>query len=166
MTVTNYFPRKEDLAIDRHEEIASGLATVAARRQPGQSVLAAVRTAYATGLAHSDTVLSAGEWPSAGGVPDGRWARMVAESPALRARLRELFEQREEALADVLIGPAGADEVFPRLAAAMIAGADRVLFGLALRLARDGRDDDEILAALAVAAEEAFDLLEQPLEGL
>nr|BFE83566.1 hypothetical protein GCM10020093_061670 [Planobispora longispora] len=35
MTVTNYFPRKEDLALDHHEEFTAGPARAVTARLPG-----------------------------------------------------------------------------------------------------------------------------------
>lgn len=56
---------------------------------------------------------------------------MVADSPTLAARLRELHDQREEALATALAAaaPDHAPAITPRAAAAaLIAAADRLLF--------------------------------------
>ena len=54
MTVTNYFPRKEDLVFDRAEVIIRSLADAAAARAPGESLLAAIRRDYAERLAAGD----------------------------------------------------------------------------------------------------------------
>ena len=43
MTVTNYFPRKEDLVFDRAEGVVRSLAGVFATRAAGESLLAAIR---------------------------------------------------------------------------------------------------------------------------
>ncbi|TDC89605.1 TetR family transcriptional regulator [Nonomuraea deserti] len=93
MTVTNYFPRKEDLALDHHEAFVAGLAEAVARRPPGESALGAVRRAYAQALEQRDPVI---------GFTGRDFARMIADSPTLVARLRDLHEQREEALARLL----------------------------------------------------------------
>ena len=57
MTVTNYFPRKEDLVFDRAEGIVRSLADVFAARAPGESLLAAVRRDYAERIARFDPTL-------------------------------------------------------------------------------------------------------------
>src|SRR5690348_18354528 len=54
MTVTNYFPRKEDLVFDRAEAIERHLAEVIAARAPGESMLAAIRRDYAEAIARAD----------------------------------------------------------------------------------------------------------------
>src|SRR5207342_2172868 len=57
MTVTNYFPRKEDLVYDRAEEIIGGLARAVRGRPPGESLLAAVRRDYADAVARGEVTL-------------------------------------------------------------------------------------------------------------
>ncbi|MEV0389065.1 TetR/AcrR family transcriptional regulator [Nonomuraea sp. NPDC050643] len=90
MTVTNYFPRKEDLALDHHEAFVAGLAETVARRPAGESALGAVRRLWEEALARRDPVV---------GFTGREFAQMIADSPTLVARLRDLHEQREEALA-------------------------------------------------------------------
>ncbi|MEO3829594.1 TetR family transcriptional regulator [Actinomadura sp. B10D3] len=156
MTVTNYFPRKEDLALDLHEEFVSLLARTVAGRAPNESALAALRRAFLEAVAKHDAVI---------GFSGPDFARMIVESPALVARLREFHEEREDALAAVLAEETGAgpDDVLPRLVAAQLGGVHRVLFREILRRTLDGETNDEIAAALTEAARTAFDLLEPSL---
>ncbi|GAA1676348.1 TetR family transcriptional regulator [Nonomuraea maheshkhaliensis] len=122
MTVTNYFPRKEDLALDHHEEFVAGLARVVADRPPGESALEAVRREYLAAVERRDPVI---------GFTGPAFARMIADSPTLVARLRDLHEQRELALAAQLTAEAeaaGGDPVVARAVAAQLAAADRLLF--------------------------------------
>ncbi|MEV4258852.1 TetR family transcriptional regulator, partial [Spirillospora sp. NPDC049652] len=99
------------------------------------------------------------------------FARMVLESPTLVARLRELHEQREHVLAEALATDAATDAAADpdgrvhRLAAAQFGGVHRVLFDEALRRTAGGQTHEEIAAALAEAAAEAFGLLEPSLGG-
>ena len=90
------------------------------------------------------------------------FAKMVLESPTLTARLRELHDLREAALADLLATETGAaaDDVTPVMAAAELNAIDRVLFREVLRRSHAGENDDEIADALAKAAKRAFELLE------
>ena len=92
MTVTNYFPRKEDLVYDRAQHIISGLAAAARDRHPGESLLDAVRRDYAEAMARRDVTL---------GVAGQRFAAMVAGSPVLTSRFREILDLREAALASL-----------------------------------------------------------------
>ena len=57
MTVTNYFPRKEDLVFDRAEFVIRGLRPRVATRPTGERVLAAVRRDYAEAVARADVTL-------------------------------------------------------------------------------------------------------------
>lgn len=156
MTVTNYFPRKEDLALDLHEVFVSLLARTVADRAPGESALAALRRAFLRAVAEHDAVI---------GFSGPDFARMIVESPALVARLREFHEEREDALAAVLAEETGAgpDDVLPRLVAAQLGGVHRVLFQETLRRTLNGETHEEIAAALTESARTAFDLLEQSL---
>ena len=66
MTVTNYFPRKEDLVFDRAEAVVRHLADVIAARALGESMLAAVRRSLIRG-----------------GLALGAWHRGYLEVPGL-----------------------------------------------------------------------------------
>lgn len=151
-TVTNYFPRKEDLALDHHEAFTEGLARAVAERGPGEEPLAALgRTFRAALLAHDPVV----------GFTGPEFARMVAESPTLTARLRELHDLREETLAAALAAaaPKSAPAVAPRAGAALIAAADRLLFRRVQELTLAGLGNDGIEAALLPEADHLGALL-------
>jgi AcrR family transcriptional regulator len=154
MTVTNYFPLKEDLVFDRHEEIVAGLTGVVAGRAAGESVLDAARRHYFEALRREDPTL---------GQRGVEFARMVEASPALVARERQMHDQRELALAEVLTGELAAspEDLRPRIAAAQIVGVVRVLYYEARRRLLAGADP----RALAGIADEAFAFLRADLGG-
>jgi AcrR family transcriptional regulator len=154
MTVTNYFPRKEDLVFDRAEGIVRGLAEAAAARAEGESLLTAVRRDYAEAVARGEVTL---------GISGREFARMVEDSPVLTGRLREILEQRERALADAIAAEAGAGDILQQIAAAQLASVHRVLYADAARRSLAGESRARIQAALATEAERAFDLLEPSL---
>ncbi|MGW6730467.1 TetR/AcrR family transcriptional regulator [Nocardia sp. NPDC055029] len=156
MTVTNYFPRKEDLALDLGEVFAEQLAAVVRGREPGASALVALRGAYLAAVAAQDPVI---------GFSGAPFAKMITDSPALTARLREFHEDREAALARALAEATGAapDDITPRVAAAQLAGVHRVLFDEILRRTLDGESGDEIATALGEYTRIAFDALEPGL---
>src|SRR5690606_32469984 len=79
MTVTNYFPRKEDLALDLGPVFTGQLAAVVRDRAPGESALAALRAAYLAAVEAQDPVIGFSGKP---------FATMITDSPALVARLR------------------------------------------------------------------------------
>jgi AcrR family transcriptional regulator len=156
MTVTNYFPRKEDLVFDRAEVIIRGLADAVAARAPGESLLAAIRRDYAERIAAGDVTL---------GVPTATFARMVAGSHALTSRGQEIADLCEQALGDAITAETGVDDVQQRIVAAQLTSVHRVLFAEGARRILAGQPRDEIRQVLAAAAHRAFDLLEPSLGG-
>ena len=156
MTVTNYFPRKEDLVFDRAEVIIRSLADAAAARAPGESLLAAIRRDYAERIAAGDVTR---------GPPAAAFARMVHNSHVLTSRGREIADLREQALGDVIAAETGVDDPQQRIVAAQLASVHRVLFAEGARRSLAGQPREEICQVLTVAARRAFDLLEPSLGG-
>ena len=149
MTVTNYFPLKEDLVFDRAGEIVGMLAAAVAARSPQLSALEALQHAYEERLAARHPIL---------GFVGPRFAELVGGSPALMARERAIFDQQEAALADELIAelcPACGD-IAPLIAAAQLSAVFRVLYYEGRRRLLAGEVTDEIVAALRGAAEASF----------
>ncbi|MFF5423180.1 MULTISPECIES: TetR/AcrR family transcriptional regulator [unclassified Streptomyces] len=170
-TVTNYFPRKEDLALDHHEAFTQGLARTVADREPGEAPLTALERAFRATLAEHSPVA---------GFTGPEFARMIADSPTLTARLRELHDLREEALARALVAASEAEgeegeereggsgsvtAIEARAAAAQIAAADRLLFRRIQELTLAGRTDDEIEAALVPETDHVYGLLRAALQA-
>ncbi|MFD3530427.1 TetR/AcrR family transcriptional regulator [Streptomyces sp. NPDC058664] len=155
-TVTNYFPRKEDLALDHHEAFTASLARAVADRAAGESALTALRREFAAAVEQCDPVA---------GFAGPEFARMIADSPTLSARLRELHDQREEALAAALadVVPADAPAIAPRAAAALLAAAHRLLFQRIQDLTLAGEPNDRIAATVAPEATYVFDTLDTGL---
>ncbi len=156
MTVTNYFPRKEDLVFDRAEVTVRSLADVVVRRPPGESLLDAIRRDYAERIAAGDVTL---------GPPTEVFARLVRSSHALTNRGREITDLRERALADAIVAETGGDDPQPRIVAAQLASVHRVLFEDSVTRTMAGQPYDEIRQALAAHAAKAFDLMEPSLGG-
>ena len=126
MTVFNYFARKEDLFFDRSDE-AQQLAAAALLGRGHRPPITALRA-----LAHElvqkrhpittvDAIIST-------------WWQVVANSPALRARVRELCEELERDLTEFLSRSVGAPAADPtaRLVTVILIGAWRVAFREAL----------------------------------
>lgn len=158
MTVTNYFPRKEDLALDLGEVFVQQLAATVRARQPGESALAALRRAYLAAAAAQDPVV---------GFSGPEFAKMIADSPALLGRLREFHDEREAALARTLAEEVGAEpeDIRPRVAAAQLGGIHRILVEETMRRTLAGESNDDIAAALTEYITIAFDMLEPSLGG-
>ncbi|GAA5061597.1 hypothetical protein GCM10023259_049760 [Thermocatellispora tengchongensis] len=156
MTVTNYFPRKEDLALDFHETFTASLARTVASRREGESALAALRREYLAAVERHDAVA---------GFSSPAFAQMIAASPTLNARLRELHDQREDTLAHVLATETGAapGDLTPRAAAALLAAAHRTLFQHVMDLVVAGQTHQQIATTMSRAAGQVFGLLEPSL---
>ncbi|RZB19147.1 TetR family transcriptional regulator [Streptomyces sp. F001] len=155
-TVTNYFPRKEDLAFDHQDEFVAGLARTVAAREPGESALAALRSSFLSAVRAQDPVA---------GFAGPEFTRMIAQSPTLTTCLRGLHDQREDALAAALAEATGADpcDITPRTAASLLGGVHRVLFGRIQELTLAGHTNPETASVLLQEATEAFTLLEPAL---
>jgi AcrR family transcriptional regulator len=154
MTVTNYFPRKEDLVFDRAEAVERHLADVIAARAPGESMLAAIRRDYAEAVARADVTL---------GLSSPAFAGLVLSSPVLVSRVREMLDRREHVLGDAIAAETGTDDPQQRLVAVLLASVHRVLAAEASRRSLAGQPREQICAVLADAATRAFDLLEPSL---
>ncbi|NOK16572.1 TetR/AcrR family transcriptional regulator [Corallococcus carmarthensis] len=133
MTVFNYFPRKEDLFFDRSDDVQQ-LLRDALDSRGRRSPVAALRA-----LAHELVEQRHGFVKMTPGIA-GFW-KVVADSPALRARTREISEELERDLGRMLAASAGAPEGDPiaRLVAALLVGAWRVAFRDALHRQRSAR---------------------------
>ena len=154
MTVTNYFPRKEDLVLDRAEAIERHLADVITARAPGESMLAAIRRDYAEAVARADVTL---------GLSSPAFAAMILGSLVLAGRVREMLDRREQLLGDAIAAETGTDGPQQRLVAVLLASVHRVLGAEAIRRSLEGQPRGQICAVLADAATRAFDLLEPSL---
>lgn len=154
-TVFNYFRTKEDLFADRQEFVESLPVEVLRAREKGESAVRAFRRDFVAAVETRG-------WQY--GMQEGAdvFAKMVGESPSLLARMREIHQQREEALAEALADEldADADDLAPRLVAAQILTTTRLLSDYAVRRSLAGEPWETIAPDLRTQAEAAFGLLE------
>ncbi|MGQ4729811.1 TetR/AcrR family transcriptional regulator [Streptomyces sp. Ju416(a)] len=155
-TVTNYFPRKEDLALDHQDAFIASLSGTLAGRRPGTPALAALRDAFVEAAEAANPVA---------GFSGPAFARMIADSPTLSTRLRDLHDLREAALADALADATGTPrgDITPRTAAALLGAVHRTLFRRIQELTLAGEDNARISAVVTAEADTAFGLLEPSL---
>ncbi|MFD7615054.1 TetR/AcrR family transcriptional regulator [Streptomyces sp. NPDC059828] len=155
-TVTNYFARKEDLALDHQDAFVGSLARAVATRRPGESALTALRRVFIEAATAAEPVA---------GFSGPEFAHMVADSPTLSTRLRDLHDLREAALVDALAEATGATpgDITPRAAAALLAAVHRALFQRIQELTLAGDDNSRITVVITEEAGIAFDLLEPSL---
>ncbi|MFC7388241.1 TetR/AcrR family transcriptional regulator [Sphaerisporangium rhizosphaerae] len=194
-TVFNYFPRKEDLFLDRVPEVVE-LVTRAVRDRPeGRPPLAALRRLIFE-LLRSGHALS--------GIREGQQAfwQVILDSPALRARVREALEDLEALIAALLAeatgagpgdagpgdaGPGDADagsrdvhggagsgdigggadswDVDAELAAALFLAAYRTVYVASARRMMAGERAAEVMPDHLALLERAFDAVERACPG-
>jgi len=155
MTVFNYFPRKEDLFLDRIPEAVEVLSGAVRHRAPGETPLAALR--------RLSLELRDQHHPLAG--PNDAFPafwQVVIDSPALRARAREGLEEIENALSDALAETAP-DIPDPALAAALIVAAYRSVYVTTARRLLAGERGGGPAEDHQVRMTAAFDTLERAL---
>jgi AcrR family transcriptional regulator len=139
-TVFNYFPTKESLVFHGMEDFEAALLGAIRHRQPGEPVL----TAFGRFFSENSSAIAtrANQVVAAA-------ARMIAASPALRAREREIIDSYTQSLADVIAQETGAapGDTEPWVAANALMGIHRAMLDSARRAALDGH------AGLALASE-------------
>jgi len=174
-TVFNYFPTKEDLFFADVGAMDSSVIIDAIRqRPPGTSPFDALRHLLTDKPDFDAGILAEG------GQPDRRapaqmqmhqeamWA--LQRSPALQARLRELFAQLEAGVAELLAEETGAspESVEPKVVAAALVGVIRAVTERFLAQAaahQSDQDQQKLLDALTEDTNRALDLLERGLGG-
>jgi AcrR family transcriptional regulator len=159
-TVFNYFPRKEDLYFDRGPQAKALISQAVERRAPDETTLRALRGLFLR--------------QAAGGHPLGRvsaadapfW-RTVTQSPTLRARLRELAEEAESGLAELITATEGAgpDPLWPRVKAAAAVSALRTVYAGALGRILAGEPESAVRADYLRDLRRTFDALERGFDS-
>lgn len=147
VTVFNYFERKEDLFLDREPEVMLLLREALAESPKGQSPIAALRRLvdrlyeqkHPFARIDSQTV--------------GFW-RIVAASPALKARVREIGDEAALGLAIELGGPTPDGPT--RLVAGMIVLTWRTAYSEALRVFEGGGSAKKANAAFLALIDRGF----------
>ena len=146
-TVFNYFARKEDLLFDREDEVELLLRQALRDRPNGQSPIDALRRLverlceqkHPFARIDSQTV--------------GFW-RVVAASPSLEARAREIGDEAVEGLAVELAGPT--PDGLARLVAGMIVLTWRTAYGEAIRVFNRGGSAKKANAAFIALIDRGF----------
>lgn len=153
MTVFNYFPRKEDLMLDRDEDLAMIPLREAIRaRADGQSPADALRTllnafradAHPFARVDRETV---------------DWWRFIGASPSLQARLRELCDEAAYGLAVELDGPEPGGAA--RLAAGLIVLTVRTAREESVRAMDQGLSEADAARVFFEVFDAGFDAVER-----
>jgi AcrR family transcriptional regulator len=158
-TLFNYFPTKEDLFYAGLEAFGSGLVDAVRQRPAGIPAVAAVRS-YLLAPGGRLARIAAGD-PEA--LEQARTtARLIAASPALRARERRVFAEIAEELAGVLADPAEPALVARAIANALVGVHIALVEHVRHRLLTDAAPG-EIGASVRAEGERVFALLEHGL---
>ena len=153
-TVFNYFPTKEDLFFDEVPARAAAFAAAIREREPGQSAISALRR-----LQDRDTsrLTSAGF---------ATFARIIEESPALRAKELEVMRYFADTLTETLRSELRVTELDARIAATALVGVHAQFFRLARKQALEGKHGPAAARKLRHDLARAYDLLENGLSTL
>jgi AcrR family transcriptional regulator len=150
-TVTNYFPRKEDLVLDLQAEAEQLLVDAIGERPPGQPVVEAVRALMHRLLAQRHALSVA--------APGMVWfANLIVESPALLSRAREQREGLESATARLLAEETGDPGRADLVARLLLAAATTVVVTPIRRLVA-GEATDAVAADQERLIDQTFDVL-------
>jgi AcrR family transcriptional regulator len=147
VTVFNYFPRKEDLFLDREDDVKRLLREALGARPKGQAPVDALRR-LVDRLVEQQHPFARIDGQTVG------WWRVVAASPSLKARLRELGDEVTEELAVELAGPA--PDGGARLVAGLIVLTWRTAYGEAIRVVERGGSAKQAQAAFIALIERGF----------
>jgi AcrR family transcriptional regulator len=153
-TVFNYFPTKEDIFFDEVDEREAGFLDAIRNRAPGETVTAALRKMQ---------VETSGRLSTPG---FATFARIIEESPALRAKELEVMARFSRTLTSALGDELGLNELDARVAATLLIGIHWQFFLLARSRALAGKHGPGAARALRRDLARAYDLLEHGLGQL
>jgi AcrR family transcriptional regulator len=153
-TVFNYFPTKEDLFFDEIPEKEEALRETIREREPGETVLSALRRRQLT---------DCGRMCNPGFAV---FARVIEDSPALRAKELEVMAHFAEVLTEALGEELDLDDLDARVAASLLIGIHWQFFTLARKRALAGKHGPAAARRLRTDLERAYELLERGLGDL
>jgi AcrR family transcriptional regulator len=146
-TVFNYFPTKEDLFFDEVPEREAAMLDAIRNRAPGVSVLDALRGLQS---AQCNRMASPGF---------ATFARIIEESPALKAKELEVMAHMAQVLTDAIAAELQLDERDAPIVAGLIVSVQRQFFRLARQQALAGKHGDAAARKLRAGIDRAFDIL-------
>jgi len=153
-TVFNYFPTKEDLFFDEVPRREAALVDAISGREPGESILSALRR------------LQTGECGRLCTPGFATFARIIEESPALQAKELEVMARFVHVLTEALQQELQLDERDARIAAGLLVSVHRQFFRSARKQALAGKSGPAAVRRLRADLERSYELLEHGLGGL
>jgi AcrR family transcriptional regulator len=159
-TIFNHFRSKEDLFFGKQDEIVHGAANAVRARQPDESITGALRRYLVWHLSLSCP-------PEAAEQKIDRM-RVLASSPPLQVRERELLQECEDELAATLRDELGDGQpaLLPQLVASQYVAIKRTLMVEMRRRLLAGEPPAQVTAAIVALTEDVYDRLERGLAGV
>jgi AcrR family transcriptional regulator len=139
-TVYNYFPTKEDLLLDREEELVERPSRRVRERAPGESAAEAIFRGMREDVAKREPLVGLTEG-------FGRFMRLLFSSPTLVGRLQRMHQRTCQRLTETLREEVGADpdDRIPEL----IAGQLMMVYSTVQRTAGHGALEDRPVPEIA-----------------
>ena len=153
-TVFNYFPTKEDLFYDEVPAREAALIGAIRERRPGESILQSLRR------------LQAAECPRLCSPGFATFARIIEDSPDLRAKELEIMARFSQVLAKAIQEELAVDERDARIAAGLLISIHRQMFRMAREQALAGKHGPAAVRRLESDLDRAYELLEHGLSLL
>jgi len=153
-TVFNYFPTKEDLFYDEVPAREAALIGAIRERRPGESILQSLRR------------LQVAECPRLCSPGFATFARIIEDSPDLRAKELEIMARFSQVLADAIQEELAVDERDARIAAGLLISIHRQMFRMAREQALAGKHGPAAVRRLKSDLDRAYELLEHGLSLL
>jgi AcrR family transcriptional regulator len=147
-TVFNYFPTKEDLFFDETDEREEKLVADLRDREPGESMLSALRRSAAAGCGRLCSEHFA------------HFARIIEDSPALQRRERQMFARFARVLEGALVAEGEVTQAEAAVAANAVIGAYAWMFATARTRALAGEHGPNAAKRLRQELERGFSVLE------
>ena len=152
-TVYNYFPTKEQLVIDRDQQVQEGLSDLIRSRPPGITAAAAVRD-FILGFVAGIRSIPPEQWR-------GELGYLAAISPAIHRLVLELVDRQAAALAKVISDTTAVPAEVARLQGIALAGVFQIIISEAGRRTREGQSQAKIAGELYPVVENLLDELDR-----
>lgn len=149
VTVFNYFSRKEELFLDREDDLKLGFLRDALAQRPKRQSLEQLLGAVVDGLRDEKHPFVRFDSQTLG------WWRVVAASPSLQARLREIWDEATDGIATALAG--AAPDGLARLTAGLIVLTFRTAHSEAIRICERGGSRKKASATLTALIARGFE---------
>jgi AcrR family transcriptional regulator len=156
-TVYNYFSTKEQLVVDREQDIQQRLAELIRARPTGVTAAGAVRDAILTSVTGIRDI-PAEQWP-------GELGHLAAISPTVHRLALELIDRQAAALADAIVESSDMPPEIAMLQAIALSGVFHIIISEAGRRTVDGQSQARIADGLYPQVERMLDELDRWFSG-